>query len=1199
MNSKNLPLMFVIVLVAAAISLWSIFYGEGVRLGIDLRGGYKLTYEIYAKEGDPSNLSERVISLLKQRVDKRGLAGIEWRPLGKSRFEVRMPTGREESTAARQQYTEALKTLEAGNIQRSELVRLFNAAPEQRDPQIAKLAGGNDALAQKLRELVVANDAATTARRRLDSAADAGARQRLSDEYNVAQNRVEALTEKVMASNIRMGRIEQVLQNYVSPRESDEGASSKSELDARQKNFTRGVEELKKQYPLRADQIEAVVASYKQWHNVRRFLEDPSDLKRLIAKTGVLEFRIAPFDARHLPPNEGLTADVSEAEVKQLKQQLATEGPDAGRKRGDRWQWFRTHGGEKEFSGLITGNDESGLRYVLLAGNSPNDTLLHGAAGTESDWQLNSARLGYDQMGKPAVNFTFDPRGAQKFAVLTGQHHKKLMAILLDDEVYSAPRIQATISDNGQITGNFTQQDVDDLVRTLDAGSLPARVNPEPVSESMFAPSIGKVNADMGKEAGIWGLVIVAVFILVYYLRGGLIADLALVLNMVFLLGAMSLMRAYLTLPGIAGVILTIGMAIDANVLIFERLREEQEKGQPIRTALKNAYSRAFSAIFDSNITTLLTCLILGWVGTEEVRGFAITLGLGIVISMFTALVVTRWVFQALLDLRLMTKPLRFLHFFGMPRIDWMSKRYAFWGLSGTFIVIGIISLIGEGKDLLGIELAAGTEAQVTFRDDALPQGQLLNDDLVREMFKDAVVKLGKSSATQAAGTGAGEFDRLLNATAIMTIVPNHVSTFLADHNLPQDKPVSLAQWDKSGLNPAMFKKLDANGDDSLTSKELERLPQTTYRISTTETRLKPIREAVEAAFGDSIITRKSLKTQRVRGQAAPTINVPIAAEGFTRITPALANQAAPEYRGRLLDYVDGVLFVVKLDPQSPAITAAELAERIRSTRVNADPALQFNNVDVIGLVAGPKNTFREFAVMVQPADADSVRDKAAWESFAGAESQLLDQALQREEAIVATNFDAQIAGEAKALAIVAMVLAWISIIAYLWLRFGSLRWGTAAVICLVHDVLITLGLVAASNWLWQTPVGKVLGIEPFKIDLTMIAAVLTLVGYSVNDTIVVFDRIRENRGKLTTISPAIINLSINQTLSRTVLTSATTLMVVVVMYIWGGPGIHAFSYAMLVGILFGTYSSIAIASPLVMGFKSLAARPSGVEATQ
>jgi SecD/SecF fusion protein len=179
-------------------------------------------------------------------------------------------------------------------------------------------------------------------------------------------------------------------------------------------------------------------------------------------------------------------------------------------------------------------------------------------------------------------------------------------------------------------------------------------------------------------------------------------------------------------------------------------------------------------------------------------------------------------------------------------------------------------------------------------------------------------------------------------------------------------------------------------------------------------------------------------------------------------------------------------------------------------------------------------------------------------------------------------------AGQSKQRAVMAVVLAWLAIIVYLWVRFGQARWGLAAVLCLVHDVTIIVGLVAASGWLATTLVGKALGIESFKIDMAMVAAVLTVIGYSVNDTIVVFDRIRENRGRLMAATRQVINASINQTLSRTLLTSATTLEVIVVMYIWGGQGIHGFNFALLAGILFGTYSSIAVASPMLMGFREM-----------
>jgi len=229
---------------------------------------------------------------------------------------------------------------------------------------------------------------------------------------------------------------------------------------------------------------------------------------------------------------------------------------------------------------------------------------------------------------------------------------------------------------------------------------------------------------------------------------------------------------------------------------------------------------------------------------------------------------------------------------------------------------------------------------------------------------------------------------------------------------------------------------------------------------------------------------------------------------------------------------------------------------------------------------------FSAFAVVVRTDDIDPANSQAMNE-FAVGELELLEDSLRTPQSLESlTNFDAAMTARTSQMAIVAIILSWVAMILYLWFRFGRILWGLAAVICLIHDTFVVVGLVAACGWISQTALGRALLIEPFKIDMAMIAAVLTVIGYSVNDTIVVFDRIRENRGKLKSINPEIINHSLNQTLSRTLMTSFTTLIVVVVMYIWGGAGIHGFSFALMVGIVFGTYSSMAIASPLLLGFK-------------
>jgi SecD/SecF fusion protein len=314
-------------------------------------------------------------------------------------------------------------------------------------------------------------------------------------------------------------------------------------------------------------------------------------------------------------------------------------------------------------------------------------------------------------------------------------------------------------------------------------------------------------------------------------------------------------------------------------------------------------------------------------------------------------------------------------------------------------------------------------------------------------------------------------------------------------------------------------------------------------------------------------------------------MGVKLSSTGATRIVGEVLTAVTPAYRDDMMDYDAGVMFVV--ENVTPALTTGQLQERIRDIRLQPDfGPWAVNPYKVMGVTSAGDDTFSSFAVLVRSADPDQLENQGGLTRFLEGEQDVLDNALIREDPIVVVSFDAAIAGETAQLAIVVIIMSWLAIVAYLWLRFGSVQWGLAAVLCLVHDVIIVVGLVAASGWLFNTAVGKALGLASFKIDLAMVAALLTVIGYSVNDTIVVFDRIRENRGKLKTVTGECINNSINQTLSRTLLTSFTTFIVVFIMYVWGGPGIKAFNFALLAGIVIGTYSSIAIASPLLLGFK-------------
>jgi len=1234
MEAKNLPLKFAFVVLLVAVCLWSLFLGGGLKQGIDLRGGHSLIFEVRTdqpeiqrleqvirdetdqlaaakKAGDSEkikqltqsierdrheletlrrrqqtrgDLVQRVIRILKERIDPQGLRSLEWRPLGENRFEVRMPAGSKETQQAKEAFRRAMDDLAAENVTRSDILRLVRAEGEQRQAVLERLANKAPDQVERLRQVAAAYDRMTAAEEKEKVLAEriAGAAGEVPgdlqtayneavDAYVAAKSAYQNRYQAVLDANIDPQRLQTILSNYVGATEAEVLAKRKEgreQMERRRERLAEQLAELRKEHPAETDQINRIVALYKDWADVRQRLEDPSDLKRLIAKAGVLEFRIAPGVPEELGGRQEIQYRLTSEEYDRYVSVLREKGPEVLRRQHADYQWFPVREGEDLAGGLVTAG-YAGKEYVLLC-NQPNRVLLRERRG---GWELTSARQDVDRFGRLAVAFRLNEPGARRMQKLTSPNVDNFMAILLDDEVYSAPMIEEAIAGRGQITGSFTRAEIEDLVRTLEAGSLPARVNPDPVAENTFGPSLGEVNRRMGIRAAYWGLIAVAVFMLVYYLLCGLIANVALMLNIILVLGTMSLLSAVFTLPGIAGVILTIGIAVDANVLIFERLREEQAKGQSMRMALKNAYDRAFSAIFDANVTTLITCMILAWIGTEEVRGFGITLGLGVAFSLFCALAVTRWIFQLLLSRRWLKHQIFMLRLVPVPKINWMSKRYAFWGLSVALVVMGALSILWQGGDLLGIEFSAGTQATVQFREDAMIGDELPNDGLVSRLFV--------AQAQQMRGENPRYGQLADTARVEKQIAPDRTTTFLRDYDTSADGQVDRAEWDAHGGNEAFFAKVDANSDGRLTREELNaHLPATSYQVSTTVTDLSLIRETARRAFGRQLAQMTACDFKLARGGRAEALGIPLAEDGLTRVTA----QPDSPYWDLFEDFKGGVVMVV--EDVTPPLTEAQLGSRIRDMRYQPDFGGQLRPTKVIGLTGAGKEGFSRFAVFVRPDDPTIGDRPEAWRDFANSERELLTAALERDEAMLATNFDAAIAGEAVQRAIFAVVLSWLAIVVYVWLRFGSVRWGLAAVVCLVHDVVIVVGLVAASGWLAQTLVGKALMIGSFKIDLAMVAAMLTVIGYSVNDTIVVFDRIRENRGKLTAVSGETINASINQVLPRTLLTSFTTFLVVLIMYVAGGPGIHAFNYALLAGILFGTYSSVAVASPLLMGFK-------------
>ncbi|MFG0313931.1 MAG: protein translocase subunit SecD, partial [Phycisphaerales bacterium] len=365
---------------------------------------------------------------------------------------------------------------------------------------------------------------------------------------------------------------------------------------------------------------------------------------------------------------------------------------------------------------------------------------------SDSNWRVRSASQGVDQLGRPAINFTMDPRGASLLCELTEPHVQDKMAILLDDEVYTAPELNSRISRQGQIMGDFSPEELRYIIRVLNSGSLQNKLSPAPISRNAIGPNLGLDYLRQGLGAGIIAIIAISLFMIFYYFRCGVIAVVALGCNALLLIGAMATMSATFTLPGIAGVVLTFGMSVDSNVLIFERIREELREGRDTKAAVRLGFSKAMSSIVDGNVTNLIVCIVLGNVGTQEIKGFAITLGVGVVTTMFAALVVSRLIFDLLLEFGLM-KQIRMLpsrvpalERAFEPSINWLRLRWAFVVISSVYVGLGLVMVFVQRGVMMDTEFRGGTQVTLQFKlDESTPDP----NDRVKMSRKD-VEELGQ-----------------------------------------------------------------------------------------------------------------------------------------------------------------------------------------------------------------------------------------------------------------------------------------------------------------------------------------------------------------------------------------------------------------------------------------------------------------------
>ncbi|MFA6350259.1 MAG: protein translocase subunit SecD, partial [Candidatus Omnitrophota bacterium] len=363
--------------------------------------------------------------------------------------------------------------------------------------------------------------------------------------------------------------------------------------------------------------------------------------------------------------------------------------------------------------------------------------LLQATAALTGDALTNaSVRFDSSQFNEPTVTLQFNSNGAKKFAEITAANIGKRLAIVLDGKIQSAPSIREAIpSGEAVITGRFSVEEANDLSLILRVGALPAPMSIE--EERTVGPTLGQDSINAGIKASFVGCALVFIFMAVYYLLSGIVADLALGLNLMIILGGLGMLpllfpgiSATLTLPGIAGMALSLGMAVDANVLINERIREEVAAGRNLRLALSNGYGKAFTAILDSNLTTLIAAFLLFQFGTGPIRGFAVTLTIGLIASMFTAIVVTRTIFEILIGSGIV-KSLPMLHLIKEPKFDYIGKRKIFYFISIVAIIIGLASFFMKGNNAYGIDFSGGQIQEYSFK-------KAPSIDKIRSVLKEA-----------------------------------------------------------------------------------------------------------------------------------------------------------------------------------------------------------------------------------------------------------------------------------------------------------------------------------------------------------------------------------------------------------------------------------------------------------------------------
>ena len=1178
---------------------------QKLRPGLDLGGGTSLIYDFNTHgmdKKDTKGLALRNIPVLRKRIDPQNVANLEIIPLGDTRIEIRMPAPSQDTTAKREAYEDALEALDKENLSIMAIKQALKLDKQARQQKYDEIAGQSEERKTILQDFAAAYDDLAQARQKIAA---------LKTQMNTIKDKIIAVPlsgdslefsapqwaelddEKLAESIDRFTKpkpeAKPFVEKYIAAykeyapilndmADSENGVRKKFtdaqanladlNLDSIQvKDIIQMpetspkrqvmIDTIKAKYADRVAKFDTVLETYAEYAPNAGRLDDPEDLKRMLKGSGKLEFRILPT-----PRDANFDQDLFSG----LIQALSEKGPKLSSTKDYVWTEIETPELAAKWTQYRYVVGAFGEKNYVLASNKSTESLLHGG---EKPWKLKNAKQANDpETGKNVIGFSFDPVGSSLFYILTGDNVERPLAILLDEIAISAPNISEAIGGSGIIKGDYTSLELSDMINKLNAGSFQASLSEAPVSEKTIGPALGAENRDKGINAGIYGLIAVAVFMVIYYLQAGSIADVALFMNLLFILATMVTLRATFTLPGIAGLILTIGMSVDANVLIFERIREEQQKGSSLRASITNGYKKARMTILDANITTFIVALILYLVASEEIKGFAIVLMIGIVFSLITAIFVTRIIFNILIDTKILKDKLVMLKIVGKPNVNWMGIKKTFFAVSAVLIICGmsVFFLRDEEKNSkYDIEFTGGTNVVIEFTDDV---------NYTAEQVESIIRKIGvemDNSLDSAKVYTIGDTGKQFEISTTETNKTTATITFDSPSAQTEETVTESIEDAMHSIASLYNLKVKQNGN--------------AFVVSTSLVNKAIVDQVLTAAFKDtatvSDLQVNEVVSKAVRDAFAGLLNVREDLGG-TLSAPEKITEDMPE----IADYLGGIKITCQLQKET---TAEELDDRFAEIRLKSDmQSINWYQHDILGPdmnELSPDQKVTSFVyVGAHPEAAYRVLSETEWSQFSANEKAKVSNAVALKESLSrVTQIDPSIGQQAKQRAIIAVILSLIVIVAYIWIRFGTARYGFAAIAALVHDVCITLGAVTVCTFIAKTSLGQMLGLRDFKINLEMIAAFLTIIGYSLNDTIVVFDRIRENRGKQGKLNSNIISNSINQTLSRTLLTSFTTFLVVLIMYVFGGTGLRGFTFALLIGIIVGTYSSIAIAAPILL----------------